>query len=317
MSGRVAPMGAGIPTGRQRLAGVFRPLRRMHLPEQVAPDGLPACQTVDLPGRGPVFVRVADGPPDALPVLLLHGWTLNADSNFFGVYGPLARRHPVVAMDARFHARGIPARGRFEVDDCADDAAALLGALGIERAIVCGFSLGGLVATAMALRHPERVAGIVPQASAACYTTRVRDRALWRTVGMMSALARRGYGSRLSSRWLVAAALVNPEFASRWSWVAAELGRSGPVNMIEVGRGVQRWDVRPRLGEIAGRFPAAFVLLTSDRVCVPALQRELAQGLAAHVVAVDADHDLPIVDPAAYADATLRAVTHVAARNAV
>ena len=43
----------------------------------------------------------------------------------------------------------------------ADDAAALLDHLGIERAHVMGYSMGARVAAFLALRHPERVAGLI------------------------------------------------------------------------------------------------------------------------------------------------------------
>ncbi len=61
------------------------------------------------------------------PVLLLHGWTVSADLNFFAVYDELAARHRVIALDHRGHGRGMRPRTPFSLEDCADDAAALLG----------------------------------------------------------------------------------------------------------------------------------------------------------------------------------------------
>ncbi len=51
---------------------------------------------------------------------------------------------------------GDASSASYTLDDMADDAAALLDALGMEAAHVVGRSLGGMIAQAMAIRHPER-----------------------------------------------------------------------------------------------------------------------------------------------------------------
>jgi pimeloyl-ACP methyl ester carboxylesterase len=52
---------------------------------------------------------------------------------------------------------GEPVQAPYDLDDMADDAAALLDALDLEAAHVCGASMGGMIAQAMAIRHGERV----------------------------------------------------------------------------------------------------------------------------------------------------------------
>ena len=54
---------------------------------------------------------------------------------------------------------------RYTLDDMAADAAAVLADAGCDRAVVCGYSLGGMVAQTMASALPERVAGLVSLAS--------------------------------------------------------------------------------------------------------------------------------------------------------
>jgi pimeloyl-ACP methyl ester carboxylesterase len=51
--------------------------------------------------------------------------------------------------------------GPFTIADLADDTAAFLDALGIERAQVLGTSMGGMVAQELALRHPQRVEKLI------------------------------------------------------------------------------------------------------------------------------------------------------------
>jgi pimeloyl-ACP methyl ester carboxylesterase len=48
-------------------------------------------------------------------------------------------------------------RAEYLLNDMADDGAALLSVLGIERAHVVGMSMGGMIAQSMAIGHPERV----------------------------------------------------------------------------------------------------------------------------------------------------------------
>jgi pimeloyl-ACP methyl ester carboxylesterase len=65
-----------------------------------------------------------------------------------------------VAFDQRGYGASSPARGT-SVTRMADDTAALCAALGIAHAYVVGLSLGGAVAQALALRHPQLVDGLV------------------------------------------------------------------------------------------------------------------------------------------------------------
>jgi pimeloyl-ACP methyl ester carboxylesterase len=52
---------------------------------------------------------------------------------------------------------GKPLESAYSLDDMADDAIGLLNALGIEKAHICGASMGGMIAQVIAYRHPKRV----------------------------------------------------------------------------------------------------------------------------------------------------------------
>ncbi|MBA2283374.1 MAG: alpha/beta fold hydrolase, partial [Acidimicrobiia bacterium] len=124
-------------------------------------------RVLDLPGRGRTWVRDIPGPtPDAPVVLLLHGFTATADLNWVTSYSSLAKRYRVLAIDHRGHGRGIRSRRPFRLEDCADDAAAACAALGLERVVACGYSMGGPIAMLLWRRHPALVRGLVLCATA-------------------------------------------------------------------------------------------------------------------------------------------------------
>jgi pimeloyl-ACP methyl ester carboxylesterase len=108
---------------------------------------------------GPLEVRVAEAG-EGPPLLLLHGWPQHHEI-WRGVALPLAGDFRLLMPDLRgFGATAVPAGG-FNPAQFAEDAVALLDALGIERAGVIGHDWGGFAAYLIGLRHPDRVSGLV------------------------------------------------------------------------------------------------------------------------------------------------------------
>jgi len=59
-------------------------------------------------------------------------------------------------------AQGLPADIAYTINDMADDAAGLLDALGIEKAHICGMSMGAIISQVVAIRHPAKTASLIP-----------------------------------------------------------------------------------------------------------------------------------------------------------
>jgi len=122
------------------------------------------------------------GPPGGVPLLLLMGLGMQLTAWPQALVDDLAARGlRVVRMDNRDaglsqgcdalgvpsvpwaafkHWLHLPQHVPYTLADMADDAAGVLDALGLDRVHVCGASLGGMVAQHLAVRHPQRVAGL-------------------------------------------------------------------------------------------------------------------------------------------------------------
>jgi pimeloyl-ACP methyl ester carboxylesterase len=73
----------------------------------------------------------------------------------------LGDRYRLIAFDNRGSGRSPRVDGRLSTASMADDAAALLRALGVSAAHVAGFSMGSAIAHELALRHPDAVRSLV------------------------------------------------------------------------------------------------------------------------------------------------------------
>jgi len=99
------------------------------------------------------------------PLLLIAG--LASDSaSWAPVAGRLAQTRRLILPDNRGAGRTRPLDAPIGVTQMADDCAALLDALGVPRAHVCGHSMGGLIAAHLAARHPGKVGKLIIAASA-------------------------------------------------------------------------------------------------------------------------------------------------------
>ena len=288
-----------------RVSRFARPLRRGAGLAPVPPD-LPPGQVINLAGRGEVFVRDSGGGPADPAVLLLHGWTASADLNFFPVYAQLTGSYRVIALDLRGHGRGMRSTEPFSLEDCADDAAVLLAQLGTGPVIVVGYSMGGPVGLLLARRHPGEVAALVVQATALEWRRTARERMVWRLLSLLEVGLRLGTGAGFVERLLRQAIEEAPELDVYRPWLAAEFRRGLARELADAGRALSRYDAQPWAGQLG--VPAVSLITTSDRLVRPAKQRELAEALHAHVIEVDADHDLPLLKSDEYARLTKLAV---------
>lgn len=115
--------------------------------------------TLDVPvAGGTLRVGVWDAPADAPTVLLVHGVT--ASHRSWPLVAEQLTDLRVIAPDLRGRGRSHP-EGEAGMAAHADDLAAVLDHLGVERTVVVGHSMGAFVSVVLADRHPDRVSRLV------------------------------------------------------------------------------------------------------------------------------------------------------------
>ncbi|MDA0987668.1 MAG: alpha/beta hydrolase [Chloroflexi bacterium] len=100
-----------------------------------------------------------DGESDAPPVLLISG--LSGDHRGWGPLASMLSGYRVVSFDNRDSGLSQRAAGPYEIRDMTEDAAGLLKELGIARAHVVGYSMGGAIAQELAISFPQLVDRLV------------------------------------------------------------------------------------------------------------------------------------------------------------
>src|SRR6266513_1370268 len=113
--------------------------------------------TVAVDGARIAYRRIAHGRP----LLVLNGFAATSADWDPSFIDGLASSNELILVDHR-GIGGSPDDGKpFDIAQLADDAARVIGALGLERTSVLGWSMGGFVAQTLALEHPDRINKLV------------------------------------------------------------------------------------------------------------------------------------------------------------
>jgi 3-oxoadipate enol-lactonase len=260
----------------------------------------------------PLAVLDVPGPAGAPTLVLLHGVTLDAELNWSAALPALARQFRVLALDLRGHGGGLPARVPYRLEECADDAAAVVRALGAGPIIPVGYSMGGMVAQVFWHRHRELTAGLV-----LCATARnVSGSPLEQLTAMMMPFVVGAIG------WippvfpvgadLVGARLLGDGLDPAVRRAVLERMRNMPlVTALAAMQSVCDFSSHRWIGRVD--VPTAVLVTRHDRVVPPSRQERLARALpAATVVEIDGDHDVFLAAPQTFVGALVHACRAVA-----
>ncbi len=267
------------------------------------PPPLPNGRVVYIPGRGETFVREAPGSGSGPAVVLLHGWTLSADLNWFsGGYEVASRRGPMVAPDLRGHGRGLRSEEPFTLEAAAEDVAGLLIELETGPSVLVGYSMGSSIALLLAHMHPELVAGLVLASSGLQWRASVRERLLWFGMAGVEYVLRFGAPQGITDRYLREAVQQSPSLGPYRSWLKAEARRGDASDIANAGKALANFDARRLARGIS--VPTAVVVTARDHLIRAEKQRALAEAISGAVpIEVDGAHNAWMVNPVGWAEA--------------
>jgi 3-oxoadipate enol-lactonase len=233
------------------------------------------------------------------PALLLSN-SLGTNADLWAPQLPeLSSVFRIVRYDTRGHGRSQAPPGPYTLDRLGQDALAVLDAAGVERAHVCGISLGGLTAMWLALRAPQRVGRIVLANTNARVGTdeswdqRVHD---VHTRGMAAVAA------ATMERWFTAAFRErSPEACER---IRAMVAACPPEGYASACAALRAADLREQVAAILA--PALVVTGVHDPVTPPAAAAQLAARIPhARLATLEAAHLSNVEMPAAFTSAVL------------
>jgi proline iminopeptidase len=230
------------------------------------------------------------------PLLLLAGGPANSHLTFHPYFSALADRCQVIYLDYRGRGKSArPARWTditFEQDVA--DIEGVREALGLERLSIYGFSYGGMVAQAYALRHPARVARLVlantvhsPEMWQRNHENINREIAnqfpeIWERILALRAEGHRSNDAEIQELYRVHVPLVRFYDPSNAARLLAEPGSRNPdlyrafagddIEFFLGGEVARLPDFRPRLKEL--RMPLLILAGRYDRALYPACQLE-------------------------------------------
>ncbi len=252
-----------------------------HEPQRIEVDGV--ALAVDVRGEG-------------LPVLFVHGFPF--DRTVWRHQLAALSRWRRIAPDLRGAGDSTAPADGYSMERYADDLVAVLDALGVRQAVVCGLSMGGYIIFDLLRRHASRVRAAVlcgtrPQPDAE-ETRASRDE--------LAALAmERGteaVGERLLPR-LVAAATPEeqPEVVKQYRDMVRRMPAAGMAGALRAMR--DRPDSTPLLPAI--RVPTLVVVGGEDRVSPPDVAKAMAASIPGARLAVipAAGHLAPLEQPLA------------------
>lgn len=240
--------------------------------------------------NGVVLHHQLIGAPEGRPVLVFIN-SLGTDFRMWrDVIVHLAGEAAIVAYDKRGHGLSDVGAAPYRMEDHVADLIGLLDHLNVGKAVLCGASVGGMVAQGLYHSAPERVRGLILCGTAA----RIGDEAMW--------------NGRIETVWRDGIAALSEGILERWFTEAFRAEQNADLagyrNMLErtpvegyVGTcaALRDADYTAQTPSIA--VPALCMVGEKDGSTPPALVHELAEGIgsARFEIIADAGH-LPSIE---------------------
>lgn len=245
------------------------------------------------------LAHLLEGRPDA-PVLVLPSSLGTTRELWEAQLDAFGRDFRVLRYEHRGHGESPLPPGPYSMSDLGADAIELLDELGIERAVWCGLSLGGMVGMWLAVHAPERLSGLV----LACTSAQVAAPGVYRErAALVRARGIEPVAEAIVARWFTSTTFhERPELPERFRAIVVAQPVEGYALCCEALAG---WDFREELASIS---VPTLVVAGSEDEATPAPETDLLAELirgAKQVVLDGAAHLANLEQPKAFLDAVL------------
>jgi pimeloyl-ACP methyl ester carboxylesterase len=253
-------------------------------------------QRVDTAQRTIGYRKAGDSHLHTMPIVMLHGIGSGAAS-WVRQMETLGETHQVLAWDAPGYGRSSHVAIASPVaSDYADALSDWLDALGIERCVLVGHSLGAIMAGSFASRQAARVAGLLLLSPAGGYgaaPAHVREEKRGARLAMLAELGPQGLAEKRSANMVSADAGEDAR-----EWVRWNMARIDPAGYAQATHLLANADLASDLTHFKGRVAVA--VGAEDTITPPAACEQIAKAANVSLQVI------PGVGHAGYIEAPLR-----------
>ncbi len=210
-----------------------------------------------------------------LPIVFLHPWTTNSSIWYFQIFS-FARNNRVIAVDHRGHGRSDKPKTGYSIQEHARDLKAVLDSAGLDKALLVGNSIGGMIAMQFTLDNPDRVVANLILSSGTGL-----GKEMPKEVGEAFSKDFEGtFGALLEGAVSAKSKRDRPEILETMKahfMIESNFPRHVfDASMADPG-GVFNWDISARLKEI--RKPTLVIAGEEDQATTPAANKFLADNI--------------------------------------
>jgi 3-oxoadipate enol-lactonase len=221
---------------------------------------------VDINGITLAYVRRGTGKP----LMLVHGFPFDHTS-WNGVASLLDGDFDMILPDLRGFGESTTVKSPYQMIDMADDLAALLDDIGIEKTAIAGHSMGGYVALAFAKKYPQRVNGLALISSQAAADTSERKEGRYKTAQDVDEK-----GVEVVAEAMTSKLSANADVQAFVKELILKQGKAGVVGALKAM--AEREDSMPILSSLT--FPVVLAHGDADVVIPPEKSQEIKAVLS-------------------------------------
>ena len=219
------------------------------------------------------FLNVDDGGTGGVPVVFLHSFA-GTTEHWTKQLEHLRQRRRAVAFDLRGHGHSPqPPKNDYSIDSLTSDVAAVVDALGLDRFVLVGHSMGGSAAAAYAGAHPDRVAGLV--------LAETPGRSSKEQAQQVLGALEKDFDKTMEMYWTKLLTGAGPDVAARIQRERRSLSRDASMSML---RTIFAFDPIAPIGKFSGRKLAITTSATEKpealHVQAPGFQHEAITGVS-------------------------------------